>query len=561
MKYKRPLSKTQRFGEIVGKFAQFGFADVLESEQLQKARQWLRDRTGSETVDHDNKSTPERARLLLQELGPTFVKFGQIIGSQSTALPQDWIDELAKLQSNVPPFEYAEVQKIIKEELGADPHEVFAEFSTEPLAAASIGQVHKAKLHNGSVVAVKIQRPNIIKKVEEDLSIMHSLAQTLERTTKAARDIGAVVAIEEFANGLMDELNYRHEAHNAERLDKNLKSYSNIRATKIFWDFTSDRVLTMEFIKGVKVTDIKALDSAGINRKKLANDFVSSVGQQILIDGFFHGDPHPGNISVDLESKELVFLDTGMMGILDKEQRRELVNLMLAIYQRDSTALSKVALDLGTPLRPLSEIDRRKLSREIEKLLSDLLDVPLAQAGGGMFFAKLIQMMQENGIKLPSELVMALKALMQMLEVVVALDPELSFAEVAQTIANLLIKDQVNPSTFQGFLQDRALRLHQTGYLVDDAIEEVLRQARSGSLTVELKGLELSKEMGVLTNIARQFTMGLALAGSTIGSAIAMSVSPQDNWTFIPILGVLGFSVSIILIAFLVLRGLRKLIF
>ncbi|MBV7331160.1 AarF/ABC1/UbiB kinase family protein [Chloroflexi bacterium TSY] len=555
MKYRRSLATTQRFGNILSSFVRYGFEDVLGSDQLQKARQFFRSQE-DERPSSDQLSTPERVRLLLQELGPTFVKFGQMIASQSTSLPPEWTDELSKLQNNVPPFTFGEVSTIFIEEFGAAPDEIFAEFSPEPLAAASIGQVHQAVLTSGEKVAVKIQRPNILSQIEEDLTIMHNLAQMLESTLQQAREMDAVTAVDEFATSLLEELSYRNEGRNAERLSKNLAHFPNIRAPRIYWESSTDRILTMEFMEGVKVSDVKALDAAGVEREKVATDFVRSVGQQILIDGFFHADPHPGNISVNLETKELIFLDLGMMGILDKEQRREFINLMLAVYNRDSTALTRVALELGTPMR---EVDRRKITREIERLLGKLLDVPLVEVGAASFFADLIRMLQDNGIKLPSELVMALKSLMQMMEVVVALNPQLSFREVSQTIANLLLKNQMSPSAFRDFLQDRALRLQQTGPLVDNAIEEILRQLRSGSITVEMKGLDLSQEMGVLTNIARQFTMGVALAGSTIGSAIAMSVSPQENWAFIPVLGVVGFSVSIVLIAYLVWRELRGL--
>lgn len=383
MKYKNILTTTQRFREILGKFAQFGFADVLETEQMRGARQWIMARTGQDPVETPKVSTPERARLLLQDLGPTFVKFGQMAASQSSSLPQVWGDELAKLQSDVPPFEYAQVESIIERELGKPPHEVFAEFSQEPLAAASIGQVHRATRHDGEKVAIKIQRPNIMPKIQEDLSIMHSLAVSLEGTTKAAKELGAVRSVDEFATSLMEELSYRHEARNTERLSKNLENFPRIRAPKIYWDTSSDRVLTMEFIVGVKVTDIEALDAAGINRHELCTDFVRCVGQQILVDGFFHADPHPGNISVTLDTHELVFLDMGMMGFIDKNQRRELTNLMLAIFNRDSVALTRVAFDLGTPFR---EVNRPKLTRDIERLLAGLLDAPLREVGAGSFW-------------------------------------------------------------------------------------------------------------------------------------------------------------------------------
>ena len=555
MRYRRSLSTAVRLNEILGMLIRYGFEELIEHESAQKAKKWLLEKFGKDDGEPDTRSAPERARLLLQELGPTFVKFGQMAASQSSSLPEDWVHELSLLQSNVPPVGEEDIKAVIIESLGESPDEFYESFEWKALAAASIGQVHKATLPDGTPVAVKVQRPGITPKIEEDLSIMYQSAQMLERTSQTARDFGAVQAVNEFAKSLMEELSYRHEGRNTERLGKNIQSFSNLRTAKIYWEFSSDRVLTMEFIKGVKPTDKKALKDAGIDSPALAREFARCMAQQLLLDGFFHADPHPGNLTIDLENKKVIFLDTGMMGILDKAERRDLVQLMLAIYQRDAPALAKVCVGLGTKQ---VEVDDRALSHDLERLLGSILDVPLAEVGAGKFFATLLQILQEHDVRLPSSMVMALKSLMQMLEVVVALDPKLTFAEVCQIVADLLVEYHTTPDTMKHFLQDRARRIQLLGPLVDDAVEAFLKQAQRGSLKVELRGLDLSKEIQTVANIARHLTFALILGGATIGSAIAMGTSPKGAWSFIPILGAAGFVVSILLSIWLLFQDVRK---
>lgn len=555
VRYRRTLSTAKRLNEIVGMLMRFGFEELIEQDAARDARTWLLEKFGKEPLEQKEQGAPERARLLLQELGPTFVKFGQMAASQSSRLPEEWVEELSQLQSSVAPVSADEVVQVITEELGAPPDELFGSFELEALAAASIGQVHRATLTDETPVAVKIQRPNIVPKIEEDLTIMHDAAVMLERTSEWARDFGAAKAVDEFAKSLMEELDYRHEGRNTELLGRNVSDFPQLRTASIHWDYSTERVLTMEFVTGVRPTAREALDEAGVDCEALARDFVRCMSQQILIDGFFHADPHPGNMTINLEQHDLIFLDTGMMGLLDKSERRELMQLMLAVQQRDAPSLAKIAMYLGTPVR---EVDKKALSHDLERLLRGMLDPPLSEVGGGRFFTELLQLLQEHGVRLPSGMVMALKSLMQMLEVVVSLYPGLTFAEVSQIVAHELTANQFKSSSWKAFGEERMMRLQVLAPLVDDAIEEMLRQATRGSINVELRGLNLSKETQVISTIGRHFTQALLLGGATIGSAIAMSSSVQGSWSFVPVLGAIGFLVSMLLSIWLLLQDVRK---
>lgn len=555
MKYRRTLATAKRLNEILGMLIRYGFEELVDQEGAKSARRWLAETFGSKVPEFDSKSLPERARLLLQELGPTFVKFGQMAASQSSSLPEEWVHELSLLQSNVPPVGTEDVVAVITEELGAHPEEVFGSFEMEALAAASIGQVHRATLPDGTPVAVKVQRPNITDKIEEDLTIMYDTAGMLESTSQIARDFGAVSVVNEFATSLMEELSYRHEGRNTVRLGKNIQSYPHIRTADIHWEFSSNRVLTMEFITGVKPTEHDAWKEAGVDGVELSKELAQCMSQQLLVDGFFHADPHPGNISINLESKEMIFLDTGMMGILDKAERRDLVQLMLAIYQRDAPALAKIVTHLSD--RQV-EMELRALSHELERMLGGMLDPPLSEVGAGRFFATLLEILREHGVRLPSSMVMALKSLMQMLEVVVALNPTLTFSDVSEIVAHSLMEHQAQPDNIKHFLQDRVRRVQLLGPMVDDALEALLRQAQRGAVKVELRGLDLSKEVQTVATIARHLTLAIVLGGATVGSAIAMGTSPSGFWRFIPMVGAVGFVISLLLSIWLLFQDIRK---
>jgi ubiquinone biosynthesis protein len=542
MIHRGAFSTAVRLNEILGLLMRYGFDELLEQETAKIAHNWLMETFGREPDKVDEElSAPARARLLLQELGPTFVKFGQIAASQSSSLPEEWVEELSHLQSNVAPIEEEEVREVLESELGKPAEEVFGSFEWKELAAASIGQVHKATLPDGTPVAVKVQRPNIIPQIEEDLVIMNQAALLLERTSQTARDFGAVQAVSEFSKSLMEELSYRHEARNTEQLGKNISAYPHLRTAHIFKEFSTDRVLTMEFITGVKPTKSKELDAHGVNREELATEFARCMAQQILLDGFFHADPHPGNLSINLETQELVFLDTGMMGILDKSERWDLMQLMLSVSQQDAPALARVCINLN--VRDL-EIDPRFLSHDIQRLLGHI-NAPLAEVGAGKFYATLLQMLQEHSIQLPGGMVMALKSLIQMMEVLLALNPKMTSLEATKNVSDLLLEHYTSSETMEGFLQDRLRRVQLLAPLVDEAVESILKQARRGAVKVELRGLDLSKEVQSLSRIFRYLTIGMILGCTTIGSAVAMNAKPDSPLQFIPMLGAVGFIFSL----------------
>ncbi|MGD2049978.1 MAG: AarF/UbiB family protein, partial [Chloroflexota bacterium] len=330
------IRESLRLQQVYNVFLRYGYDSLFDRwELLADFRHRMQRWVWHLPEEVEPLSQPVKMRLMLEELGPTYVKMGQIVSSQASVIPDEWEVELEKLQSDVPPFPNPEVRETIIEELGAPPEELYATFAPEPFAAASTAQVHRATLANGQEVAVKVQRPHIQTQMKADLGIMQNAARVASRRSDYLQSIDLVGMLEEFSSSVLRELDYTGEAYNAFRLTENLAGLPGVHIPIIYPEFSTKRILTIEFIHGVKINNTEALDQAGLDRELLAKNTLRALIKQLLIDGFFHADPHPGNILVNLETGEATFIDTGMVGELDLTQRVNLVQLVIAIQQKD----------------------------------------------------------------------------------------------------------------------------------------------------------------------------------------------------------------------------------
>jgi len=315
--------------------------------------------------DLEPPTLPVKVRLMLEELGPTYVKVGQIVSSQASTIPSDWEAELVKLQSDVPPFPSDQVRQIIIEELGAPPEELYATFNPQPFAAASTAQVHRATLHDGTPVAVKVQRPYINTQMKADIGIMQNAARVVSSRSEYVRSVDLVGMLEEFGTGALNELDYTGEAYNAFRLGQNLAAIPGVHVPTVYMHLSTSKVLTMEFVKGVKANNVEAIEKAGLDRDALGRAALKAIIKQLLIDGFFHADPHPGNILVNLQTGVLTFIDTGMVGELSMMQRMNLIQLLMAVSQSDVSAMGQILRSLSTPF--VDNVDDRAFYHDFER--------------------------------------------------------------------------------------------------------------------------------------------------------------------------------------------------
>jgi ubiquinone biosynthesis protein len=547
--FQQPIRNIQRWRTVQAILLRYGFDFLIGREEIAEVRRFLHNTLRLPMGEFNELSLPERVRLMLQELGPFYVKLGQILSSRANYLPQEWITELSRLQDAVPPFPYEQVQAIILAELGGLPEDIYAEFDPIPTAAASIGQVHRARLKDGTDVVVKIQRPNIQQQVQADVAIMREIARLVEDRTALGKRIGITGTIEEFAQVLREEMDYRNEAANADRLRKNLKDFWQVRVPLMVWSLTTPRVLTMQWISGVKINDMEKLRQSGCDLHELADVFIRSLFQQLLVDGFFHADPHPGNLFVDLEECKLAYIDLGMTGSLMSEQREMLGEIVLNLLRRDSREVTRLLMKVGTRFKPVNEANMR---RAIDRIIMRYLDVSLAQVSFSEMMSDLLRAVFTNGIRLPSELSIAVKALMQGEQVARDLDPDIRVFEILRSISQQLLLQRLDPRVFANHLADLLREANRLSRVIPRATETLLTQMAEGTFHIGLDIPDFKREVSHLYAIANRLTAGLILAGMIIGSAIAMGVPPDQSWSLIPILGVVGFILSMVIAGMLV---------
>jgi ubiquinone biosynthesis protein len=539
--YATALDQTLR-GTPVGRFRLWFSRTVLGEEDL-----------------YLDKSGAERFRMLLQDLGPTYVKIGQMIASRGDALPPEIIEELSKLQSEAGPFPWEDAREVLVSELGKDPEELFASIEHEPFAAASTAQVHRATLHDGTVVAVKVQRPRIVAKTKADLGVIDELARIGERRLAMARKVGLRAMVNEFAGGVLGELDYRNEAYHAKRLADNLARFPEITVPVIYDDLSGKRVLTMEFITGIKVSKVDELRAAGFDTDALGSVFVRSVIKQILIDGFFHGDPHPGNMLADPVAKRLVFLDMGLVGRLKSEQRIDLLGLIYAVKDKDIQGIADGLIALG---KPTPEFDEDGFRSDIDRLGRQYLVYGKATSLGGALTA-FMGAVFDNGLRLDSSLTLAIKAVIQAEETARALSPSVDMGEAAMVEAREALLESLEPERVAKQLQTTAVRvgkeLARRAPSLEEAAFKWIDLFNKGRITVEVDTTQLSESIEQISGLGRQATVGLIVVGQLIGTAIAMVILLQPmlaQFAGIAYVAMLAFGFTLIVSFFVLFRVL-----
>ncbi|MGI9646644.1 MAG: AarF/UbiB family protein [Ilumatobacteraceae bacterium] len=486
-------------------------------------------------------SPAERFRLLLEDLGPTFVKIGQIISSQGRGLPSEWLVELDRLQSNVRPYPYEFARQRIIDELGAPPEELYAEFDEEPLAAASLGQVHRARLHNGRDVVVKVQRPGIRGQLQSDVRILVRMSSTLQKRTKWAENFDLTGIVVEFGSTLLRELDYEVEAYNARRLSRVLATVPGVRVPDVEYDLSSAGVLTLEFIPGVKSTNVDAIAAAGLDPERLARNVVDGAVKMLMIDGFFHADPHPGNVFVDLETGEVTMLDTGMVGELTFQQRIRLGSLMMTVSSGDIKGLAQTMKSLSVPFK---ETDDERYYQDFERKLTPYLDPPPGRPVQlvGRVLPLAVDVLRDGGYRFDPALTLAMKAMAQAEAITRALVPDWTGSNFTAVAVDSLQQQALDAITFETI---KDVAISQANFVVREVGEQLpsltdgvlkwLGIIKRGAVKVEVDTSALDKQIDKLQGVARMLTLGVLVVGLIIGSAIAASTSQLDGSALEPV--------------------------
>ena len=515
MSLRRRYIHFNRYRQVVNVLARYGFGYLLDQVGLGEL---IFRRTRQEAP----LSLGQRLRLALEELGPTFIKLGQLLSTRPDLLPADIISELARLQDRAPSFPFTEARQVIEEELGQPLEELFSTFTPEPLAVASIGQVHRATLPDGSQVIVKVQRPGIAKEVRVDLEILFDLARLAQHHTPYGQIYDFNQMATEFARAMTAELDYTQEGRNADRFRENFANDASVYFPAVYWDYTTERVLTQEYVEAVKLNDLAEIDRRGYNRRRIAVSLARAVYRQVLVDGFFHGDPHPGNLAV-LPGEVIFFMDFGLVGTLREEMQEQFVALILAIIRRRSQDVLRSITAMG--MVP-AEADRGALRREIEDLRDKYYHLSFRQISLGQAIEELLQLAFKYHLRLPPELTLLGKTMLTLEGLVRELDPELELAELAEPYGRELLRRRFSARSLGRELVENLTFGWETLQSLPRQLRHLLDVAERGELTLRVEPLKLRGLVRQIDRISNKLTMSVVLlAFSIIMSSLIISTA------------------------------------
>lgn len=544
MMIRKKLRHLGRSRDIVYAFTRHGFGYVMKElgllDLLSVPKRLFVE--GNKSIA--GKTTGERIRMFLEDLGPTFVKMGQIASTRPDIFPPDIIRELVKLQDKVSPFPFSQVKSIVEEEMAEPMESCFAEFVEEPIAAASIGQVHYAILPSGDKVAVKVQRPDINKVIENDLEILQDLARMAEARLDWARKYQVRDIIDELSRSLKQELDYQSEARNSERIARNFKAGSKIVIPKVFWEYTTSKILTMDYIEGINLTEEAVLRQKGYNIKSLGETVVNAIFQQILIDGFFHGDPHPGNI-LALPGNVIAFLDFGIVGRLTPEMRNHVASFVIAMMNQDTDEVIGAITSMG--LVP-DTVKHAQLRQDVEELREKYSSLPFSEMSIGGAVNELFSVAFRHRIKLPADLTVLGKTLLTIEGVIEKLDPELSIMKIAEPFGSQLIKERYHPRNVAERVWGQVNEYGEILYELPKTVKEITAIMKKGKMKIELTSPEIDSFVKKLNRISNRLSFSIILLSFSIlmvGIIIGASLAghPSVMLSKIPIIEV-GFTIA-----------------
>jgi ubiquinone biosynthesis protein len=484
------------------------------------------------------RSTAARFRELLAELGPTFIKLGQLLSTRRDVLPAQWIAELESLQDDCPPLPLADVRAALERGLGRPIEAVFAELDPVPLASASIAQVHRATTHAGEQVVVKVQRPDIRARIESDLALLYYLARLLEAVIEETGVYTPTAVIEEFDRTIHEELDFEHEAANARAMRAANQGREQIVIPRVHDALSSSQVLTLDYVEGTRLNDVTA--EAGFDTERIARDLLESAFRQLFEDGLFHGDPHPGNILVQPGNK-LALLDFGLVARLSRGQKEMLVTLLVAVALRDADSMARVLDKIGIP-------DTRApvgaLRGDIEALLGSYLGLRLDQIRSATLLGDLLDLAVRHKIRVPKEYAVLAKAAMTVEGILRRLYPRLDILEVGLPYARELLLARFNPDDASGTLMRGLLRLQGLAEDVPHQLSQILADLEGGKLRVNVRSADVEKIGEQVRSVGTLVFLGLISAALTAGGLVVLALRPS------PVLGAVALALAALVGAF-----------
>jgi ubiquinone biosynthesis protein len=544
-----------RLSEIAGVLIRHGFGDTVRrlglADRLAQAGHAIQ---MDHAADLARLEPPVQVRLAMEELGPAFVKLGQILAGRADIFGPEWIAEFEKLHSHVPPVPLDVLLPQLQQDLGAAPQEVFARFDVEPLAAASIAQVHRAQLKDGTEVIVKIRRPGIDVVIEADLRLLGHLASLAEAEIPTLKPYRPQQLVREFAKSLRRELDLAAECRNAEHIATNMAALPYIVIPKVYWTYTGQRVNVQDFVGGVPGDALTQLTAeAGFDRTLLAQRGAQAVLKMIVQDGIFHADPHPGNVFY-LSDNRIAFIDFGMVGRLSSRRREELLQLLLGLVERQPQTVADVLLDWTGDDH---SVNLSQLETEIEAFVDQYHGTPLAELSLGQMLTDVTAILRDHRLGLPSDLALLIKAFISLEGMGRGLDPNFHMATEATPMLRKVVRARYRPELVAKRAWQTVRRTLAMVEQLPHDISTLLRNARRGRVHVGIELAHLKRVGNQIDRAANRLSMALVIAALIIGSSIVMNVQGGPTLFGLPMFGFLGF-VGAVLGGFWLVRSIWR---
>ena len=542
LRVNRNIRTIRRYRTILGVLIKYGFGHFVEQLNIDYYLELGKRIVTLDKIpkDLERLSQAQRLRLAMEELGPTFIKLGQLLSTRPDVLGSAYIHEFSKLQDKVPGFSFEEVNAQIQRELGYPAEELFAEFSTTPLAAASIAQVHRGKLRSGEEVVFKVRRPGIVKIVETDIDVLMGLAYLIEQHIPTVALYDPVGLVKEFRRSIMRELNFTREGRTVDRFAVNFAESETVYTPKIFWDYTGDIVLTMEYVDGIKISALEELTAQGYDLKEVASRGADAFLKQVLDFGLFHADPHPGNVFI-LPDQVICMLDYGMVGRLGQDLKDQLIDLLQALLNRD---VDKIISQLLYSGELTDDSDIKNLRRDLHDFIEDYYDIVLQDIKVGKLLSEFIEILTHHRIHFPADFMILAKALVIMEGVGRQLDPEFNMINHMRPYVNKLVFERFSPKN----ISEQAGRIVQAysslAKNLPQDIKEFVNRLNRNQFKIDLEHRGLEKLVTDLDRSSNRVSFAVVIGSLIVGSSLVMQIDKGPMILGFPLLGLLGYSIA-----------------
>jgi ubiquinone biosynthesis protein len=538
----RNIRSLKRYRQVLGVLIKYGFGHIVEQLNIdyyiELGKRIVSLGTASRELERLTQAA--RVRLVLEELGPTFIKLGQLLSTRSDIVPSDILEELKKLQDRIPPVPGVEIMAQIHRELGYPVEELFEQFEETPLATASIAQVHRGILKSGEHIVCKVRRPGIEEVIETDLDIMMGLAYLIEKHLPGGDVYDPVSLVKEFRRTIYRELDFSREGRTTDRFATNFADDDTVHIPEVFWDYTGKTVITLEYISGIKISQLEELEAAGLDLKTIARNGADNFLRQVFIHGLFHADPHPGNLHV-LADNTICIFDFGMVGRLDDDLKLHLTELLLCVLRRDVDRLVMQLLYSGDLH---DESNLKNLKRDLTEFIDDYYDILLQDLKVGKLLIDFIDILTEYKIKFPANLMLLSRALFVMEGLGKQLDPNFNMVEQLKPFAEQIITERYSPTNIAKDAAKTLQSYQALGKSLPKDIKEFINRINRNKFKIDLEHRGFERLINDLDKSTNRISFSMIISALIVGSSLIMQIDKGPMLFGFPILGLLGYSVA-----------------